>query len=264
MIDPTARVDSAAVIGHDVSIGPYCVIGPHVVIGDGCKLVAHVHVTGRTHIGPRTVIYPFASLGTPPQSVHYHGEPTRLVIGADCEIREGVTMNIATTARGETTVGDRCFLMANSHVAHDCIVGNNVTFAQGATLGGHCEVGDLVFLGGLCAVHQFTRLGESAMIGGVSGVRGDVIPFGLANGDVAHLDGVNVVGMKRRGFSRQWLHAVRSASRMLFDPSCGAMPERLSALETQFADCEPVQKIVAFMRAAGERPICWPRSRNAV
>jgi UDP-N-acetylglucosamine acyltransferase len=263
MIDPTARVDSGAAIGQDVSIGPYCIVGAEAVIADGCKLVAHVHVTGHTAIGPRTVIYPFASLGTPPQSVHYRGEPTRLVIGADCDIREGVTMNIATTARGVTSVGDRCFFMANSHVAHDCIVGNNVTFANCATLGGHCEVGDFVFLGGLSAVHQFTRVGESAMIGGVSGVRGDVIPFGLVNGDMARLDGVNVVGMKRRQFAREWIHAVRSASRTLFDRDRGMMPERLAAVEAQFPGLEPVQKIVAFMRNAGERPICWPRDRSA-
>jgi len=262
MIDPTARVESGAAIGQDVSIGPYCIIGGNAVIADGCKLVAHVHVTGHTSIGPRAVIYPFASLGTPPQSVHYHGEPTRLVIGADCDIREGVTMNIATTARGVTSVGDRCFFMANSHVAHDCVVGNNVTFANGATLGGHCEVGDLVFLGGLSAVHQFTRVGESAMIGGVSGVRGDVIPFGLANGDMARLDGINVVGMKRRQFAREWIHAVRSVSRILFDRDRGLLSERIADAEAQFPGVEPVQKIVAFMRNAGERPICWPRDRS--
>jgi UDP-N-acetylglucosamine acyltransferase len=263
MIDPTARVDSGATIGENVSIGPYCIVGADVVIGEGCRLVAHVHVTGHTTLGPRTVVYPFASLGTPPQSVHYHGEPTRLEIGADCDIREGVIVNIATTARGVTSVGDTCFLMGNSHVAHDCVVGNNVTFAQGATLGGHCEVGDFVFLGGLSAVHQFTRLGESAMIGGVSGVRGDVIPFGLANGDMAHLDGVNVVGMKRRGFTRESIHAVRRVARMLFDRGQGAMPDRIAAVEAEFGNCEPVQKIVAFMREAGERPLCWPRNDEA-
>ena len=262
MIDSTARIDPAARVSPDVSIGPFCIVGPNVVIAEGCRLVAHVHLTGHTTIGARTTIYPFASLGTPPQSVHYHGEPTELVIGADCEIREGVTANIGTTQRGVTTIGDHCFLMANSHVAHDCAVGNNVTFAQGATLGGHCEVGDFVFLGGLCAVHQFTRLGESAMIGGVSGVRGDVIPFGLANGDVARLDGVNVVGMKRRGFSRAWIHGVRAAARTLFDQSHGPLAERLAAVEREFGDCEPVQKIVAFLRDAGERPLCWPRART--
>lgn len=263
MIDSTARVDAKASIGHDVSIGPYCIVGPDVAIGDGVRLVAHVHVTGHTTIGARTAIYPFVSLGTPPQSVNYHGEPTRLEIGADCDIREGVTINIATTQRGVTSVGDKCFLMAHSHVAHDCAVGNNVTFAQGAVLGGHCEVGDFAFVGGLAAVHQYTRLGESAMIGGLGGVRGDVIPFGLAGGaGIARLSGVNVIGMRRRGFAREAINAVRSAWHVLFDRGHGALPERIAQVEAQFPDCEPVRKIVAFMRGAGTRPFCWPRGHK--
>jgi UDP-N-acetylglucosamine acyltransferase len=198
---PMRPVCNSAIIGHGVSIGPYCIVGPHVEIADGCTLHPHVHVTGRTRIGARTVIYPFVSAGTPPQSVHYHGEPTRLEIGADCDIREGVTINIGTVAHGVTTVGDRCFLMAGSHVAHDCIVGSNVTFANGASLGGHCEVGDYVFFGGQCAVHQFTRIGESAMIGGLSGVRGDIVPFGLVSGYPARLD-AHALRRERRAFER--------------------------------------------------------------
>lgn len=262
MIDTTARIAPSASIGADVEIGPYCIVGPDVEIGDRCRLIAHVHLAGHTRIGSGTVIYPFASLGTPPQSVHYHGEPTRLLIGTDCDIREGVTANIGTTARGVTTIGDRCFLMAHSHVAHDCIVGNNVVFAQAAALGGHCEVGDFAFLGGLSAVHQFTRIGESAMVGGVSGINADVIPFGLARGDMAQLDGVNVIGMRRRGYTREWIRAVRSAARMLFDQQFGSLPDRLDLLELRFGHCEPVRKIVAFMRAAGDRPLCWPRARG--
>jgi UDP-N-acetylglucosamine acyltransferase len=262
MIDAAARIEPGATIGRDASIGPYCIVGPNAVVAEGCRLVAHVHVTGHTTIGPRTVVYPFSSLGTPPQSVHYHGEPTRLSIGADCDIRESVTMNIGTSARGETSVGDRCFIMAGSHVAHDCIVGSNVIFANNAALGGHCEVGDFVFLGGQCAVHQFTRIGESAMIAGMSGVRGDVIPFALVSGYPARLDGVNVVGMKRRGFARESMHAIRRATRILFDAAEGTLAQRLERVESQFRDCEPVQKIVAFLRAAGQRPLCWPRHRD--
>jgi UDP-N-acetylglucosamine acyltransferase len=261
MIDATARVDPHARIGRDVSVGPYCVIGPHVEIADNCTLVAHVHVTGHTTIGARTIVYPFASLGTPPQSVHYHGEPTRLAIGADCDLRESVTINIGTVARGVTTVGNRCFLMAGSHVAHDCIVGDNVTFANGAALGGHCEIGDFVFFGGQAAVHQFTRIGESAMIGGLSAVRGDVVPFALVSGYPARLDGVNVVGMKRRGFPREAMHALRRATRTLFDAKEGSLSERLDKVDARFADCEPVRKIVAFLREGGQRPLCWPRDR---
>ena len=248
--------------GATFSIGPYCIIGGDVEIADECKLVAHVHLTGRTTIGTRTVVYPFASLGTPPQSVHYHGEPTRLTIGADCTIRESVTINIGTVAHGVTVVGDRCFLMVGSHVAHDCIVGNNVTFANGAALGGHCEVGDFVFFGGQAAVHQFTRIGESAMIGGLSAVRGDVVPFALVSGYPARIDGVNVVGMKRRGFARETMHALRRATRILFDADKGSLAERLDKVETQFAECDAVRKIVAFLRAGGhQRPLCWPRDR---
>jgi UDP-N-acetylglucosamine acyltransferase len=151
--------------------------------------------------------------------------------------------------------------MAGSHVAHDCIVGDNVTFANGAALGGHCEVGDFVFFGGQAAVHQFTRIGESAMIGGFSAVRGDVVPFALVSGYPARLDGVNVVGMKRRGFPRETMHALRRATRMLFDASEGPFAERLDKVDVRFADCEAVRKVVAFLRDGGQRPLCWPRER---
>jgi UDP-N-acetylglucosamine acyltransferase len=257
-IDPTARVASGAVIGNDVTIGPFCVIGPHVVLGDGCRLIAHVHVTGRTTIGPRTVIYPFASLGTPPQSTRYRGGDTRLSIGADCDLRESVTMNIGTEdGGGVTTVGDRGFFMANSHVAHDCHVGNDVTFANCATLGGHVEVGDGVVIGGLSAVHQFTRVGSFAMIGGVAGVRGDVIPFGLANGDYARLEGLNLVGLKRRKFSRERIQALRRAYQKLFlDP--GQFAARLDAAAQEFAADETVMQIITFIRDGQHRPLCRP------
>ena len=179
-------------------------IGPDVVLGAGCRLVAHVHVAGHTTIGPDTVIYPFASLGTPPQSVKYRGEPTRLAIGAQCDIREGVTINIGTADdRGITEVGDRCFLMAGSHVAHDCRVGNDVIFANNTLLGGHVVIGDFVVFGGHAAVRQFVRIGDGAMITGLSGVRADIIPWGIVEGERAVLVGLNVVGMRRRGLPRR-------------------------------------------------------------
>jgi len=257
-IDPTARVAPSAVIGTDVEIGPYCVIGPHVAIGDGCRLVAQVHLTGHTTIGPGTEIYPFASLGTPPQSTRYRGGPTRLTIGADCDLRESVTMNRGTEdGGGITTVGDRGFFMANSHVGHDCHVGNDVIFANCATLGGHCEIGDGVIIGGLSAVHQFTRIGTAAMIGGVAGVRGDVIPFGLANGDYARLEGLNLVGLKRRKFSRERIQTIRRAYQKLFlDP--GVFAERLDQAAHEFAAEETVMQIITFIRAGEHRPLCRP------
>ena len=263
LIDEAARVAPGAVIGADVSIGPFCVIGPDAVIGDGCRLVASVHVTGHTTIGAGTVVYPFCSLGTPPQSTRYRGGPTRLVIGEGCDLRESVTMNRGTEdGGGVTTVGDRGFFMANSHVGHDCHVGNDVTFANCATLGGHCEIGDGVTIGGLSAVHQFTRVGTGAMIGGVAGVRGDVIPFGLANGDYARLEGLNLIGLKRRKFSRERIQAIRRAYQKLFlDP--GVFAERLDAAAREFATDETVMQIIAFIRAGEHRPLCRPgRSRE--
>jgi len=258
-IDPSARIEPGAVIADDATVGPFCVIGPHVKIGAGCRLVSHVNIAGDTTIGPRTTIAPFASLGTPPQSTAYRGEPTKLIIGADCDIREGVTMNIGTAqGHGETRVGDRCFLMANSHVGHDCIVGNNVTFANCATLGGHCVIGDWVFIGGLSAVHQFTHIGESVMVAGVTGVRADVIPFALVIGAIGRLGGINVIGMRRRKFSRTALHAVRSAYMTLFDRNVGTLEQRIAAVEDRFGATEPVDKILAFVREDRDRALCWP------
>jgi UDP-N-acetylglucosamine acyltransferase len=260
VIDPTARVESGAVIGPQATIGPYCVIGPNVVIGEGCRLIANVHVTGHTTIGARTVIYPFASLGTPPQSVKYRGGPTRLTIGADCDIREGVTMNTGTEdGAGVTRVGDRCFFMVGSHVGHDCLVGNDVTFANNAIIGGHVAVGDYVFFGGHSAVHQFVRIGEGAMIGGVTGVRDDVIPFGFALGQIGELVGLNIVGLRRRGVSRTDMHKLRRAYRMLFF-SEGRFAERVDAVAREFEADPIVGKIIAFIRDGGSRPLMKARA----
>jgi UDP-N-acetylglucosamine acyltransferase len=264
MIDSTARIAPGAVIGADVTIGSYCVIGPAVSIGDGCRLIAHVHVTGDTSIGAGTVIQPFASLGTPPQSVKYRGGATRLVIGAGCDIRENVTMNIGTEdARGITEVGERCFFMVGSHVGHDCVVGNDVTFANNAVIGGHVEVGDHVFIGGNSAVHQFCRIGESAMISGMCGIRADVIPFGFTIGAVGRLAGLNVVGMRRRKLTRADLQTVRRAYTMLFKDE-GRFPDRLAATAERFGDVPLVAQIIDFLRAAGKRPILMARSRGRV
>lgn len=259
-IDPTARVADGARLGEGVEIGPYCIVGPDVTLGDGCRLLAHVHVTGVTRIGARTVVHPFASLGTPPQSVHYKGERSRLVIGEQCDIREGVTMNTGTEGgRMETRVGDRCFFMVGAHVGHDCLVGNDVIFANNATLGGHCSVGDHVFIGGLSAAHQFVRIGEQAVIGGMTGLECDVIPFAAALGARAELGGLNIIGMKRRGFSREQMHAMRRAYRMLFFGE-GALAARIDAVAAEFAGDDNVQKIVEFVRAGGRRKLTLPRA----
>jgi len=261
-IDPTARVADAAKIGADVEVGPYCIVGPDVTIGDGCKLLAHVHLAGVTTIGPRTVIYPFASLGTSPQSVHYKGEASRLLVGADCVIRESVTMNTGTAGgRMETRVGERCMFMAYAHVGHDCIVGDDVIFANGGTLGGHCTVGDFVFMGGYAAVHQFVRIGERTVIGGLTGVVHDVIPFAAANGQRAKLAGLNIVGLKRGGLTRPQIHALRRAYRMLFAGQ-GTLLESAEKVAAEFSGEPNVQRIVAFVREAGKRRLTTPRASN--
>jgi len=257
-IDSTARIAAGAQIGRDVSIGPYCIVGPNVTLGDNVRLVAHVHLAGHTTIGARTVVHPFASLGGAPQSVKYRGGTTKLVIGADCDIRESVTMNVGTEdGGGLTEIGHHGFFMAYSHVGHDCRLGNHVTFANSATLGGHCVLGDYVFIGGLSAVHQFCRIGSQVMIGGLSGVREDVIPFGLASGSHAHLNGLNVVGMKRRGFSHQALKDARSAYRQLFFGE-GVFADRLDAVARDFAGDKAVAEIVEFIRAGSHRSLCHP------
>jgi UDP-N-acetylglucosamine acyltransferase len=261
MIDPSARVEAGATIGHGVTIGPFCTIGPNVVIGEGCRLVSHVSITGHTTLGARNVIYPFASLGTPPQSLGYKGEPTRLEIGEGNDIREHVTMNTGTVGdRGVTTVGSNCFFMVGSHVAHDCVVGNKVIFANNVLLGGHSQIGDGVVFGGGVAVRQFVRIGEGAMIVGLSGVRADVIPFGMAHGPLANLVGLNVVGMRRRGLSKNDVHRVREAYQALFFGD-GEFRARLDRVEADYAQDELVARIIAFIRA-GKRPLTMAVNRN--
>ncbi len=261
MIDSSARIEAGAKIGKDVTIGPFCTIGPHVTIGDGCRLVGHVNVTGHTTIGARTVIYPFASLGSPPQSFSYKGGPTTLVVGADCDIRENVTMNTGTEeGGGVTSVGDNCFLMVGMHIGHDCHIGNRVVAANNVILGGHCEVGDNVVFGGGVAARQFTRIGEGAMIVGLSGIRADVIPGGMAQGPLAHLVGLNVVGMRRRGLSKAEIHRVRDAYRALFFGD-GGFRERLEKVAVDYATDAQVGKIIAFIRA-GKRPLTMAIKRS--
>jgi UDP-N-acetylglucosamine acyltransferase len=250
-----SRVADGAKLADDVEVGPFCTVGADVELRAGVKLLSNVNVTGVTVVGERTVVYPFASLGTPPQSTGYRGEPTKLEIGSDCVIREGVTANTGTAKdRGVTTIGDRCFLMVNSHVGHDCVVGNDVIFANGVLLGGHVQIGDKVFLGGNAAVHQFVRVGEGAMIGGVSGITRDVIPFGFAFGPRADLVGLNVIGLKRRGHSRDEIHRARRAYRDLFE-GYGSFEDRVKQVAEKFSSDALVGKIVAFIQASGSRSI---------
>jgi UDP-N-acetylglucosamine acyltransferase len=258
-IDPTARVADGACIEEGVEIGPYCIVGPQVEVGKGVRLIAHVHVTGVTAIGEGTIVYPFASLGTPPQSVHYRGGATRLIIGTRCEVREGVTMNTGTEdGGGLTSIGERCLFMAGSHVGHDCRVGDSVIFANNAVIGGHVSIGSHTFLGGNAAVHQYARVGEGAMVAGLSGITRDLIPFGYARGQIADLAGLNFVGLRRRGTTRDGLHKLRRLYRILFLDQ-GVFADRLSAVERDFADDPLAGKVLAFIRASGKLHLMQPR-----
>jgi len=255
-IDPTARVAEGARVGNGVEIGPYCVVGPNVELGDGVRLIAQVHISGVTTMGEATVVYPFASLGTPPQSVHYRGGATRLIVGPHCELRESVTMNTGTEdGGGVTRVGEHCSLMVGCHVGHDCQIGDRVTFANNVVLGGHVSIGDSAFIGGLTAVHQFNRVGEGAMIGGMTRVRSDVIPFAFAY--IENLVGLNVIGLRRRGVTRAELGRLREAYRKLFLDE-GVFAERIDAVANEFAGDPLVEKIIVFIRAGGKRALMHP------
>lgn len=260
VIHPTAIIDPAAQIGSGVQIGPYCVVGPQVQLGDNVRLVAHVVIEGRTSIGKGTVVYPFASLGQRPQDLKFKGESSTLEIGANNQIREHVTMNPGTEGGGLVTrVGDNCLFMVASHVAHDCQVGNHVILANNATLAGHVSVGDYAIIGGLSAVHQFVRIGSHAMIGGMSGVENDVIPYGMVKGDRAHLAGLNLVGLERRGFGRDEVRSLRSAYRMLFAHE-GTMAERLDEVARLYQNQEHIGSVLEFIRARTSRALCQPRN----
>jgi UDP-N-acetylglucosamine acyltransferase len=259
-IHSTAIVHDGARLGAEVEIGPYCIVGPDVVLGDGVKLLSHVCVEGATEIGEACVLHPFARLGGDPQHLGHKGEKTRLVVGPRNLIREGVTFNTGTAAgRGITTVGAGGLFMAGSHVAHDCIVGDNVVFANNATIGGHVHVADYVFMGGLAAVHQFSRVGRFAFIGGVSAVTKDVIPFGSVWGVHAHLEGLNLVGLKRRGFARETINDLRAAYRLLFADE-GTFQERIEDVARVFSHVQDVMEIIDFIRADANRPLCLPRN----
>lgn len=260
-VHSTAVVEPGARLSGEVSIGPYCCIGPDVELGAGVALHAHVVIAGRTRIGDRTVIYPFASIGQPPQDRGYRGQPALLEIGADNIVREYVTINGGTGTKG-TRVGDGCFLMTASHIAHDCQVGNGVIMANQATLGGHVLVQDRAIIGGLAAIHQFTRIGEQAMIGGMSGIAEDVIPFGMAVGNRARLMGLNLVGLKRSGVPRPEIHAMRSAFRRLFADGA-PLSDRLDEVAEAYAGNARIAKIVQFIRAASKRGLCRPKPAGA-
>lgn len=257
---PTAIVEDGAKIGEGAKIGPYCLVGRDATLGDGVELVSHVVVAGTTSIGARTRIFPFASIGHQPQDLKFKGEPCSLTIGSDCIIREGVTMNPGTAGGGSvTTVGDHCAFLANSHVGHDCRVGSHVIFSNNVMLAGHCNVGDYAIIGGGAAVIQFARVGAHSFVGGMSGLENDLIPYGMALGNRARLSGLNIIGLQRRGFSRNDIHGLRRAYRLLFAAE-GTLLERLEDVSEEFKGQPIVDEIISFIRAGGKRSLCTPNS----
>lgn len=258
IIHPSAVVEKGAVLGSNVEIGPFCLVGPEVVIGDGVRLANHVSVTGATTIGAGTRVEAFAALGGPPQDRKHKGGRSTLTIGANCDIRESVTMHRGTDyGRAATVVGDNGFFLAYSHVAHDCIVGDNVTLTHASTLGGHCEVGDGAIIGGHAAVHQFVRIGHHAFVAGMAAVVGDVIPYGMAVGNRARLRGFNIIGLKRSGMSRSELSTMRSAYRMLFSPE-KTVAENAEDVRAAFAGSAAVMDILDFLTSRGKRHFVVP------
>lgn len=262
-IHPTAVVAKGARIDAKAEVGPYCVIGADVTLEAGVRLVSHICVDGVTSIGEDTIVYPFASLGHAPQDLKYQGEKSTLTIGKKNTIREHVTMNPGTAGGGmRTDVGDHCLFMVGAHVAHDCRIGHHVILANSATLAGHVTVGDHAIIGGLAAIHQFVRIGKHAIIGGMSGVEHDVIPYGSVLGERAGLAGLNLVGLKRRGFDRDTIHALRDAYRQLFVADEGTLFERTAKVQKEFREVPAVLEIIDFMGDKGQRSLCVPRTRQ--
>ncbi|MDE0941750.1 MAG: acyl-ACP--UDP-N-acetylglucosamine O-acyltransferase [Alphaproteobacteria bacterium] len=262
-IHPTAIVEDGAELGEGVQIGPFCTVSSQAKLGDGVVLDSHVVIAGNTTIGPNNRIYPFAAIGTSPQDTKYAGEPTELILGANNVVREHVTMHPGTEGGGAVTrVGNNCLIMVGTHVAHDCQVADHVILVNNVILGGHVEVHEHAILGGMSAVHQFVRIGRHAMVGGKSAVDADVIPYGSVLGNRANLMGLNIVGLKRRGFERDEIHGLRAAYRLLFAQE-GTMQERIVDVAAMFADHEQVMEIVAFIQADSSRALCQPKLDRA-
>lgn len=257
---PGAVVAPGAIIGAGCRIGPFCSIGPEVVLEDGVELVSHVVVEGRTRIGAGAKVFPFATIGLAPQDLKYKNEPTGVEIGPRTQVREHATIHRGSVGGdGLTRIGADCLIMCVAHVAHDCALGDRVILANNVMLGGHVQIGDTVFVGGGTAIHQFVRIGRQAVIGGMSGVEADVIPYGSAWGNRAVLRGLNLIGLKRRGFNRQQIQSLRAAFRMVFQDGgggAGVFEERVDAASARFADDSQVQEILAFIRADSRRGLC--------
>ena len=263
-IHPTSIVHSRTSLGQGVSIGPYCMVDENVVLEDGVKLISHVCIAGKTRIGAGTTVFPFASIGHAPQDLKYHGEESTLIIGQNNVIREYVTINPGTEHGGmKTVIGDNCLLMVGVHVAHDCIVGNNVIMANNATLAGHIVVGDHAVLGGLCAVHQFVRIGAHSMVGGGAMVNADVIPYGTVYGNRANLEGINIVGMRRRAFDKKVIEElIAGVKELLFIHNDANISEKINIAAAKYGHNNCMMEIIEFFKNGGGKAICMPKDYN--
>ena len=260
MIHKTAIIDVKSRINKDVKIGPYTVIGPGVEIEEGTIIQSHVSITGQTKIGKNNKIYPFASIGNDPQDLKYKGEKTDLIIGDGNTIREYTTINTGTVGGGGVTkIGDNTLLMIGVHIAHDCVIGNNVVIANSAAIAGHAEISDNVIIGGNCGIQQFTRIGKMAMIGGMTGVSRDVIPYGVSLGNRNYLDGINIIGLRRKKVSNKDIICLSDAYKQIFKTE--SLNENLSKLNGNFRDNIFVQEIIDFINKDKKRPICTPFSK---
>ena len=259
-IHPTAIVEPGATLGADVKVGPFSIVGAETVLGDGVELISHAVVTGRTTIGPRAKIFPFASIGHRPQDLKYAGEPSTLEIGSDVTIREHVTISPGTAGGGMITrIGDRCLIMIGVHIGHDCVIGSNVVLSNNVTFAGHCRVDDFVIMSGYSGATQFVHVGAHAFVGGLTKLERDLIPYGTAIGNPAELSGLNLVGLKRRGFDREAIHNLRTAYRMIFAVE-GTLRERVDDAAAIFPNDQLVQDVVKFIIEAKDHPLTLPRN----
>ena len=262
-IHPSALVENGAQLGANVEIGPFCHVGSQAVLEEAVKLLSHVTVTGHTHIGARTIVHPHAALGGEGQIRGNDFRDGKLSIGGDCVLREMVSMHVGSRkGGGHTRVGARGYFMANSHVGHDCQVGDDVTFANSVALGGHVTIGDGVIFGGLSAVQQFCRVGRGAMVGGLTGVNRDVIPYAMAFGDHAELAGLNLIGLKRRGLSKEAINAMRGAFRSIFYGETGSVGSRARDARAQWPGVKEVGEMVDFILAESKQELCLARRRG--
>jgi UDP-N-acetylglucosamine acyltransferase len=259
MIHKTSIIDPKAIIGNSVQIGPYCVIGPKVEIKENTIIHSHVNISGKTVIGKRNKIYPFSSIGNHPQDLKYNNEETELIIGDDNTFREYVTINPGTVGGGgRTVIGNKCLFMISSHVAHDCVVGNNIIIANNVPLGGHAIIEDNVVIGGNSAVQQFTRIGKMAMIGGMTGVLHDVIPYGLSTGNRNSLQGLNLIGLRRAKFENKDILGLSEAYKKIF--ATKNINENINKLNGSFHENPLVKNVIEFITKDKKRSLCTPFS----